>query len=171
MGAPWSSRTVQSGKSTPGPGLAASGWVQPRGGVIFPAGAVGYQPDVRRIHRILLVEDDVVLHEAMRHILDAEGYRVVGAYDGQEALDRLRRGLVPSLIVLDLMLPRKDGQQFRDEQLADPALARIPVIAYSGDYRIAEKAAALQVQHWFEKPVDFGRLLEAIALYCPDEEE
>ena len=124
---------------------------------------------MRRIHRVLLVEDDVELHKAMAAILEAEGYRVVGAFDGQEALDRLRRGLHPSLIVLDLMLPVKDGQQFRAEQLADPALAHIPVIAYSGDERIADKAVELKVKHWFKKPVDFGAMLETIAGYCPDE--
>jgi two-component system response regulator MprA len=124
---------------------------------------------VRRIHRLLLVEDDVELHDAMKAILEAEGYRVVGAFDGEEALERLRRGLSPSLIVLDLMLPRKDGAQFRAEQLADPMLARIPVIAYSGDDRIADKAAELGVHHWFKKPVDFGAMLETIAEYCPDE--
>jgi two-component system response regulator MprA len=124
---------------------------------------------MRRIHSILLVEDDVELHEAMAAILDAEGYRVIGAYDGQEALDRLRDGVRPSVILLDLMLPRKDGRQFRAEQLADPRLATIPVIAYSGDLRVAETARALRVRHWFQKPINFGALLEAIASYCPDD--
>ena len=124
---------------------------------------------MRHLHAILLVEDDVELHRAMQHILDAEGYRVVGAFDGQEALDRLRRGFVPCVILLDLRLPRKDGRQFRKEQLADPKLAAIPVIAYSGDDRVAETARELGVHHWFKKPVNFGTLLEAVASYCPDE--
>ena len=87
---------------------------------------------MRRIHMVLLVEDDRELHEAMTAILDAEGYRVIGAFDGQQALDRLREGVRPSLILLDLMLPVKNGCQFRAEQLADPRFATIPVIAYSG---------------------------------------
>ena len=124
---------------------------------------------MRRIHSVLLVEDDRDLHEAMTAILDAEGYRVVGAYDGQEAIDRLREGVRPSVIMLDLMLPRKDGRQFRAEQLADPRLADIPVIAYSGDSRVADVARELGVRHWFQKPVNFGSLLEAIAIYCPDD--
>jgi CheY-like chemotaxis protein len=124
---------------------------------------------MRHLHAILVVEDDVELNRAMQHILDAEGYRVVGVFDGQEALERLRRGFAPCLILLDLRLPRKDGRQFRNEQLADPKLAAIPVIAYSGDDRVAEMAKELGVQHWFKKPVDFGHLLEAVASYCPDE--
>jgi two-component system, chemotaxis family, chemotaxis protein CheY len=124
---------------------------------------------MRRIHSILIVEDDPDLQEAMAVILDAEGYRIIAAGDGQEAIDRLRDGARPSVIVLDLMLPRKDGRQFRTEQLADPRFAAIPVIAYSGDARVAETARALRVQHWFQKPVDFGALLEAIASYCPED--
>ena len=125
---------------------------------------------MRRIHSILLVEDDRELHEAMAAILDAEGYRVIGAFDGQAAIDRLREGVHPSVIVLDLMLPRKDGRQFRAEQRADPALADIPVIAYSGDSGVARAAADLQVRYWFQKPVNFGALLEAIASFCDDDE-
>jgi two-component system, chemotaxis family, chemotaxis protein CheY len=124
---------------------------------------------MRRLHSILLVEDDRELHEAMAAILDAEGYRVIGAYDGQAAIDRLREGARPSVIVLDLMLPRKDGRQFRAEQLADRILADIPVIAYSGDARVAEAASALRVRYWFRKPVNFGALLEAIASFCPED--
>ena len=124
---------------------------------------------MRRIHSVLLVEDDRELHEAMTAILDAEGYRVIGAFDGQQALDRLREGVRPSLILLDLMLPVKNGSQFRAEQLADPRFAAIPVIAYSGDARVADTARALCVEHWFQKPVNFGAMLEAVATYCPDE--
>ena len=123
---------------------------------------------MRRIHSILLVEDDAELHEAMTAILDAEGYRVIGAFDGQEAIDRLREGVRPSVILLDLTLPRKDGHQFRAEQLADQRLAGIPVIAYSGGAEVAEAARALRVEHWFRKPIDFGALLEAVEGYCPD---
>ena len=118
---------------------------------------------MRRIHSVLLVEDDRELHEAMTAILDAEGYRVIGAFDG------LREGVRPSLILLDLMLPVKNGCQFRAEQLADPRFAAIPVIAYSGDTRVAHTARDLRVEHWFQKPVNFGAMLEAVAKYCPDE--
>jgi two-component system response regulator MprA len=123
---------------------------------------------MRRLHSILLVEDDQELHGAMTAILEAEGYRVIGAFDGEEAITRLREGARPSVVVLDVMLPRKDGLQFRAEQLADPALAAIPVIAYSGDAHVAEAARTLRVRHWFRKPIDFGAMLETIAVYCPE---
>jgi hypothetical protein len=67
------------------------------------------------------------------------------------------------------MLPVKNGCQFRAEQLADLRFATIPVIAYSGDTRVADTARELRVEHWFQKPVNFGAMLEAVAKYCPDE--
>ncbi len=60
------------------------------------------------------------------------GYAAVGAANGKDALDKLvARALEPALIVLDLMMPVMDGRTFRDEQLRDPDLARIPVIVVS----------------------------------------
>jgi two-component system response regulator MprA len=124
---------------------------------------------MRRIHTVLVIEDDAVLNEAMRAILEAEDYRAVGVRDGQEALERLRGDFAPCLILLDIGLPRKDGRAFRREQLADARLAKIPVVAYSGDERIAQVARELKVDHWFQKPVDFGALLEMVSRYCPQD--
>ncbi len=137
----------------------------------MPRSGERYPTVMRRIHSVLLVEDDADLREAMAAILDAEGYRVIGARDGQDAIDRLREGARPSVIILDLMLPRKDGRQFRREQIADPDLDHIPVIAYSGDARVADAARDLRVRHWFRKPVNFGAMLEAIAAFCPEDED
>ena len=69
------------------------------GEVILLLGSACIIDPMRRIHSVLLVEDDRELHEAMTAILDAEGYRVIGAYDGQQAIDRLREGVRPSVIL------------------------------------------------------------------------
>src|SRR5512140_1028000 len=73
--------------------------------------------------QILLVEDDPDGRACMSALLELEGYTVVTAVDGAEALERLRNGLQPGLIVLDLMMPGMDGFQFRREQLQDPRLS------------------------------------------------
>ena len=57
---------------------------------------------------ILLVDDEATLIEALQYNLTKEGYRVITAADGVEALDKAREGS-PDLVILDLMLPRKDG--------------------------------------------------------------
>src|SRR5689334_6104245 len=77
---------------------------------------------------ILVVDDDEDILEALRDLLRDEGYDVVAARDGRTALERLRGGLRPRLILLDLMMPTMNGYEFRREQRADPALAGIPTI-------------------------------------------
>src|SRR5512132_4356371 len=93
--------------------------------------------------RILIVEDDVDVRDALMQVLEFEGYRVTGASNGEEALAALRAGGRPSLILLDLMMPVMNGSQFRAAQLADRALAAIPVIVLSADAGLEEKASRL----------------------------
>jgi two-component system response regulator MprA len=119
---------------------------------------------------ILIVEDDSDLRDALEYLLVACGYAVVAAADGDEALRRLRDGLEPCVILLDLLMPKKNGFQFRTEQLETPALAKIPTIAYSGIYTgssLREKAAMLGIETVLEKPVDYDHLLDVIERYCP----
>jgi two-component system chemotaxis response regulator CheY len=115
---------------------------------------------------ILLVEDHTDLREAMTSLLEAFGYGVVTAADGSEALDRLRRGIAPCLIVLDLEMPGKDGWKFRSEQIHDPKLAAIPTIISSADDNVRQKAAALGISGYFEKRGGFDGLLDLVARYC-----
>ena len=115
---------------------------------------------------ILLVEDHADLRNAMTSLLEAFGYAVVTAADGSEALDRLRRGTAPCLIVLDLEMPRKNGREFRSEQTHDPKLAAIPTIVSSADGNVKQKAAALGIDGYFEKRGGFDGLLDVVARYC-----
>src|SRR5262245_41843900 len=77
---------------------------------------------------ILLIEDDFVLRGSLAVALQMEGYKVECAADALEALRRLERPPIPSLILLDIMLPYMDGLEFRGLQRAVPYLADIPVI-------------------------------------------
>ena len=107
---------------------------------------------------ILLIEDDELLRGAMKMVLEWEGYRVACAGDGGEALDYLRGGERPSLILLDIILPGMDGRQFREEQRRDPALAAVPVVVVSAlDAADCPEAAA-----HVRKPFAPQELLEAI---------
>jgi CheY-like chemotaxis protein len=114
------------------------------------------QPDSDK--SVLLVEDDPLTRGAMRMVLEWEGYQVSCAANGREALDLLRRGERPSLILLDIAMPVLDGRQFREEQEKDPALSQIPVVVVSGTDVAATVDAAAHVQ----KPFLPGELLEAI---------
>ena len=116
-------------------------------------------------HRVLIVEDDGDCRVAVAEVLQSHGYSVTVAEDGQVALDRLRGGLDPCVILLDLMMPVKDGWQFRLEQLGDEALMAIPVIVMSGIGRVREKAQQLGVQDYLEKPVSPDHLFTLLERY------
>lgn len=115
---------------------------------------------------VMIVEDDEDLREALVPVLQYEGYSVASAANGREAIDRLRRGEKPCVILLDLMMPVMDGSQFRSAQLEDPALASIPVIIVSADGSVRQKAAALGVVGYVRKPIDLDVLLDMIKQHC-----
>jgi len=77
--------------------------------------------------KILLVEDDLDVREALADTLEDRGFEVITAANGLEALDLLRRVEAPSLVLLDLMMPVMDGYEFLEAQRRDPILAAIPV--------------------------------------------
>ena len=118
-------------------------------------------------HRVLIVDDDRSLRDALEIVFRAEGYGVATAGQGQQALDRLRGGLDPCVILLDLTMPVKDGWQFRDEQLRDPNLARIPVIVCSG--RDGAETLRLGIEHHLRKPIGFEQVLALVERYCGQE--
>jgi len=111
---------------------------------------------------VLVVDDDSNTRLTMQALLEAEGYDVACAADGQEALDYLDRVGLPALILLDLAMPVLDGYQFRERQLRNPRWAAVPVILISGDRDLARIAAALGVEAYFRKPVEMGEMLDAV---------
>ena len=115
---------------------------------------------------VLVVEDNTDTREVIKVLLSLEGYAVVTAADGAEAMAKLRGGLDPCLIILDLMMPVKDGYQFRREQMADPTLQRIPVIVCSGDGNVAYKAESLQATAYYHKPIEPDELIAMVARHC-----
>jgi CheY-like chemotaxis protein len=120
----------------------------------------------REGRRILIVEDDADLREALSEVLRDEGYAVTSAADGQEALDRLRRELRPALILLDLTMPVMNGWQFRAEQRQDPDLSEIPVVVLSAGEHLAEQMQPLEIEDFVRKPIELGHLLRKIERYC-----
>lgn len=110
--------------------------------------------------RLLLVEDDGELRSSLSELLLSDGYDVVQASNGSEALDCLRKAPTPDLILLDLMMPVKDGWQFRVEQKRDPTLASIPVVALSADD--TPKAAAIDAEAYIKKPFQYPALVETV---------
>jgi CheY-like chemotaxis protein len=116
--------------------------------------------------RILIVEDESDIRELMQELLELEGYSVEAACNGQDALDRLHGCAdpeLPHLILLDVMMPVKDGFAFRVEQELDPRLARIPVVLLSADAHVEEKKMRMGARAALRKPIDFDRFFEVLA--------
>ena len=77
---------------------------------------------------ILIVDDDNDVRRALTELLEEEGYSVAGAANGRVALELMRAGIRPSLILLDLMMPGMNGWDFRTAQMRDPELSAVPVV-------------------------------------------
>jgi CheY-like chemotaxis protein len=115
---------------------------------------------------VLLVEDDDDIRLALVEALRDEGIAVRAAANGADALQDLRQGSPPCLIVLDLMMPVMDGWQFRDKQLEDPTLAEIPVVVLTADGNAKAKAAKMNAALGMSKPVRLDDLIQVIVQYC-----
>jgi chemosensory pili system protein ChpA (sensor histidine kinase/response regulator) len=127
-------------------------------------------PTTRRACRtVLVVDDDRDVRDVMTQFLRLEGYAVATAANGLEALEHLRSGDAPCLILLDVMMPEMDGVRFRLEQKKDPRLSGIPVVVVSAlrDVRSTAAASHLDAVEYLEKPVDFDSLLVSVLRHCP----
>jgi len=120
---------------------------------------------------VLLVDDDDDTREVLRLILESDGISVTPAQDGLDALLRIEElrqhdPAAPYAIVLDYMMPRFSGAQFRERQLANPAIASVPVILVSAVSDLPSHAAALQPFAVLQKPIDPEELTAVVREAC-----
>ena len=111
---------------------------------------------------IFVVQDDDDSREAMCTLLADEGYRVAHASNGSDALEQMQRGLRPGLVFLDLYMPVMTGFDFLATMKRFPALAEIPVVAFTGS-AVAPVDGAVAV---LLKPPSLDEVLELAARYC-----
>jgi sigma-B regulation protein RsbU (phosphoserine phosphatase) len=108
--------------------------------------------------RLLVVEDDPAIREAFAELLEFEGFAVATACDGNEALDRLRHGPLPELVLLDMMMPNLDGNGVLRALQAEPRWAKLRVLVVSA----TELAAPRGVAGFVKKPFDPDALMKLI---------
>src|SRR5947209_2005528 len=113
-------------------------------------------------HAVLLVEDDSVLAETTRALLEWEGYRVRIACNGKEALEAMRERK-PCIVLLDLMMPIMSGWEFLDQLRQDPQVGQVPVVVISA---VADKAPE-GVVAVLRKPFEMSALLQLVETHCP----
>jgi CheY-like chemotaxis protein len=122
------------------------------------------------VQRILVVDDDAEVRTRLTGLLGAAGYGVDSVADGAQALEMLKTGTRPALILLDLAMPGMNGWQFCNElkkaKHTEAQLKKIPVVVLSTDDEIMTSNDLLHAQAMLPKPLDPDRLLDTVRGYC-----
>ena len=109
---------------------------------------------------VLVVDDEFDILEALKGILELEGYRVLAAQNGAQAL-RAMQEASPDLVLADLMMPVMDGLELLKAARADPRLAKVPVVLMSA---LRPKVAQSEYgwRAFLQKPFDLDALLALV---------
>lgn len=110
---------------------------------------------------ILVVDDEADIRDSLRDALEDEGYAVVVAANGREALAQLPHLRPPCAIILDIIMPVMSGVEFYATMQADPRYADIPVIVSTSDASRAPSGVFIM-----KKPLRLDRLLSALTKLC-----
>ena len=113
---------------------------------------------------ILVVEDNDDVREMMAVTLELEGHEVSTAVNGRDALNKLRAGERPCVILLDLMMPVMNGWEFRNALERDPILKSVPVVIVSA--ATAELVHNADAAAYLPKPLDMEQLLHVVGGFC-----
>ena len=121
------------------------------------------------VHRVLIVDDDSGIRLLLATYLRRQGFQMLEARNGQEALEVMRAGKA-DLVLLDLMMPEVSGLEVLRERAADAAMRQIPVIVVSANLKRDVTAAVLDYDIWgvLTKPFDLDALL-TIVTTCLEE--
>jgi two-component system cell cycle response regulator DivK len=113
--------------------------------------------------RILIADDKATSRELLRTVLERQGYAVIEAADGEEALQKALAE-PPDLILLDLQMPRRNGYEVLGELRKDPRYAEVPIIAITASAMQGdrEKALAAGFTGYLAKPVALVHLREEV---------
>ena len=122
---------------------------------------------IPQIPLIMVVDDSITVRRVTQRLLQREGFRVVLAADGLQALERLQDEL-PTVVLSDIEMPRMDGFDLARNIRGDARLAKLPIVMITS--RIAEKhrehAKELGVDHYLGKPYAEEELISLVRHYC-----
>jgi CheY-like chemotaxis protein len=110
-------------------------------------------------HRILVVDDNDALRENLAECLAAEGYQVAEARNGQGALDHLAREPLPSVVLVDQMMPGMTGAELVSRIRTDPRLSGVRVVLATG---LAPARGTVAADAVLTKPFGIEELLDAV---------
>jgi len=123
---------------------------------------------MEKLPKLLVVDDDPDILDAITTILATQPYDIDTARDGVECVDRVRAE-IPDLIILDLLMPKKDGFAVVRELRENPKYAKVPILILTSVREDAsrrryelETGLAMDVQDYVEKPISPMDLLDRV---------
>jgi two-component system alkaline phosphatase synthesis response regulator PhoP len=106
------------------------------------------------VAKILVVDDEKDVVELLKFLLEKDGYNVITAFNGREALATAKQE-IPDLMLLDVMMPEMDGYTVQTQLLEDPKTKAIPVIILTAKGQLRDVfALSANVKAYIEKPFD-----------------
>lgn len=121
--------------------------------------------------KILIVEDEPAVLQVLHHLLAAEGYEIVTAHNGEEALEKVYDPSgFPNLILADIMMPQMDGYEFCHHVRLEESTRSIPFIFVTAKTGHADRAKAygLGVQRYITKPFTRDQVVGAVQVALAD---
>jgi DNA-binding response OmpR family regulator len=117
----------------------------------------------KRVHRILVVDDEPDVVSLLTLMLKSHGYEVIAATDGQSGLEKARSE-IPDLILLDIMLPRLDGYKVARMLKYDEKFRHIPIIMLTAKVQEKDREVGMEMgaDEYMTKPFDTGVLLAKV---------
>ena len=118
---------------------------------------------------ILLVDDDKATHDVVKRAIKKEGYTVYSAFDGDEGMEQARK-VIPKLILLDVLMPGRDGWSVLKEIKNDKKLKNIPVVITSV-LNEESLASSLGADDYMKKPIDRTFFLNIVKRYITEKDQ
>ena len=121
------------------------------------------------LKKILLVDDEDIIHQAVKRALEKGPYQLVSAYNGNEAIQKTNE-LVPDLLLLDINMPEKDGYAVVREIRGRKETRHIPIIMLTGLGEVVDKVVGyeLGVEDYITKPFDVEKLRQHVGSFLND---
>lgn len=123
---------------------------------------------MQKLANILIVDDDPDVREAVKIILETQPYELIFASNGEECLEQVKKNR-PDLIILDLLMPKRDGFEVIKELRGHPSYPRIPILVLTAVKKEAagrryelETALRMDVDDYIEKPIHPDDLIDRV---------
>ena len=115
---------------------------------------------------VLLVEDDPDIRDIVQDVLEAEGYDVIPASHGRQALEFLKVATPPALVILDLKVPFVSGRSLLEAMRSDHALSSVPVVVMSA----INQEKPVGASAFLRKPFSLASLFDAVHTFAGEQE-